>query len=286
VSTTCIALPGQDTLVDFWRTLARLSPGAGIVDAPTVVAAVFPSWAPLNNAIMLDTADSAVGYAVSNLTSLYRDAGVDGWALWIPSPAAEFNASDDVGDVPGLIRDTTTLVMQAALPDTLRWHDRVVRTSIAAASLDGDEPTRADDLPDPDGLPGLDAWVMVHDEVAVAGAWSYLRGTDCGIYAVETYPHWRRRGLARALTEHALADARHRGARTATLQSTPMGQPLYESLGFRAVGRYQEWVPVRSVPAACMPATLDRTNGGVTLARSAQEPATAVDALGPAEEDR
>jgi hypothetical protein len=31
---------------------------------------------------------------------------------------------------------------------------------------------------------------------------------------------------------HALADAYARGARTASLQSTPMGQPLYTSLGF------------------------------------------------------
>ena len=31
------------------------------------------------------------------------------------------------------------------------------------------------------------------------------------------------------------------GARTATLQSTRMGQPLYESLGFQPAGRYEEW---------------------------------------------
>jgi hypothetical protein len=42
--------------------------------------------------------------------------------------------------------------------------------------------------------------------------------------------------------EHVLADAYRCSARTATLQSTPMGQPLYESLGFQAVGRYEEWV--------------------------------------------
>jgi hypothetical protein len=39
-----------------------------------------------------------------------------------------------------------------------------------------------------------------------------------------------------------LADAWHKGARTASLQSTRMGQPLYESLGFTAVGRYEEWI--------------------------------------------
>jgi ribosomal protein S18 acetylase RimI-like enzyme len=49
--------------------------------------------------------------------------------------------------------------------------------------------------------------------------------------------------LARTLIEHMLADAASRGARTATLQSTRTGQRLYESLGFAAVGRYEEWIP-------------------------------------------
>jgi ribosomal protein S18 acetylase RimI-like enzyme len=86
-------------------------------------------------------------------------------------------------------------------------------------------------------------WVAVDGEVAIAGATSFLHGSECGIYAVGTAPPWRRRGIARRLVEHALADAARRGARTMTLQSTPMGQRLYESLGFEPVGRYEEWVP-------------------------------------------
>ena len=54
---------------------------------------------------------------------------------------------------------------------------------------------------------------------------------------------FRRRGLARGLMQGVLGDAYRRGARTATLQSTPMGVPLYRSLGFEPVGRYDEWVP-------------------------------------------
>jgi ribosomal protein S18 acetylase RimI-like enzyme len=83
---------------------------------------------------------------------------------------------------------------------------------------------------------------MVHDDVAVSCAWSFLHERDCGIYTVGALPAWRRRGLARSLVEHVLADAAHRGARTATLQSTRMGKPLYESLGFEPAGRYEEWI--------------------------------------------
>ena len=94
-------------------------------------------------------------------------------------------------------------------------------------------------------MPNLDGWVLIHDQVAVAGAWSFLHDSDCGIYAVGTVPRWRRQGFARALVEHVLAEAQLLGARTATLQSTRMGQPLYESLGFQPAGRYEEWAFVQ-----------------------------------------
>jgi GNAT superfamily N-acetyltransferase len=152
-----------------------------------------------------------------------------------------------------MTRDTTTLVMTADLADDAPTHPAVIRTSIDAANRAGEEPIPADLLPTPDERADIDGWVLVHEGLAVTGAWAYVDGSDVGIYAVGTAPDFRRRGLARALMLHVLADARHRRARTATLQSTAMGQPLYESLGFRAVGRYEEWVP--AVPAPASPIT-------------------------------
>jgi ribosomal protein S18 acetylase RimI-like enzyme len=121
-------------------------------------------------------------------------------------------------------------------------HDGVVRASLAAATQAGDEPVPVAALGVPEAIPGLAAWVMRQGDVAVASAWSVRHGTDIGIYAVGTAPGWRRRGLATALLEHVLAVAARDGARTATLQSTRMAQGLYESLGFVAEGRYEEWI--------------------------------------------
>ena len=233
-----VELPGQATLLACWSALARLSPGARLVQSSAAVAAVFPAWVPLNNAIMRNDHDGAV----EQLMSVYAYAGVDVWALWMPCRATDLDAPDEVGAVGGLKRDTTTLVMQATLPPELRSHDSVVRTSIAAVTRAGGEPVPVADLEEPEREPGLAAWVMVREGLAVAAAWSFLHGADCGIYAVETSPKWRRRGLARALVEHVLAAAQREGARTASLQSTRMGQPLYESLGFEPVGRYDEWI--------------------------------------------
>ena len=235
-------LPGQETLFGSWGALARLSSHARLVHSPAAVAAVFPSWVPLNNAIVLKSDDGAAAAAAPQLAKAYAEAGVDVWALWVPSLATDLDAPDHVQEVGRLKRDTTTLVMQASLSDERRLHDGVVRTSIAAITRVGDEPVPVADLGPPGMDPGLDGWVMVQDDVAVTGTWSFLHQKDCGVYAVGTLPAWRRRGLARSLVEHVLADAQRRGARTATLQSTRMGQRLYESLDFEPVGRYEEWI--------------------------------------------
>jgi len=239
-----MTLPGQETLVASWNALAELSPGARLIRSPGTVAAVFPSWLPLNNAIVVAAGDGTeVAAEARPLRSIYADAGVSTWALWIPSSARDLDAPDTVRDIAGFTRDTTTLVMQATVRPGLRRHAGVVRASVAAATrAAGDEPVPLAELGEPDDAVGLAAWAMVQDGMAVAGAWGLLHDGDCGIYTVGTLPAWRRRGLARALTEHILADAHRHGARTATLQSTPMAQRLYESLGFTPMGRYEEWI--------------------------------------------
>jgi len=46
-------------------------------------------------------------------------------------------------------------------------------------------------------------------------------------------PGYRRRGVARALIELSLAEARSRSIRVVTLHASAEGRPLYERLGFR-----------------------------------------------------
>jgi ribosomal protein S18 acetylase RimI-like enzyme len=70
-------------------------------------------------------------------------------------------------------------------------------------------------------------------------------GGDCGIYNVGTLASARRRGLASALTAIHLHDARARGCRTASLQSTAMAERVYAGVGFRDLGRILEYVPAQ-----------------------------------------
>ncbi|MDT3439772.1 MULTISPECIES: N-acetyltransferase [unclassified Pseudofrankia] len=243
MSSVSTGLPGQETLLASWAALALASSGARLIRSPEAAAAVFPAWAPLNNAIVSTASPHAPEPAViSTLRDVYVEAGVGTWALWIPSRATDLNASDDLRALDGFTRDTTTLVMRTDLRPGPARHDGVMRASIAAATRAGDEPVPVADLGEPEAIPGLAAWVLVREGFAIASAWTFRHGDDCGIYAVGTVPAWRRRGLATALLRHVLATAERNGARTATLQSTQMAQSLYESLGFVTVGRYEEWV--------------------------------------------
>jgi ribosomal protein S18 acetylase RimI-like enzyme len=67
---------------------------------------------------------------------------------------------------------------------------------------------------------------------------------DCGIYDVATVEQARRRGLATALTALHLHDALARECRTASVQSTPMAENVYASVGFLDLGRILEYAPI------------------------------------------
>ena len=135
-----VALPGEETLIGSWTALTQLSPAARMINTSAVTAAVFPTWAPLNNAILqIAPDDRGAEDAVSQLTAFYAEAGVATWALWVRSGITNLDAPDAGPKIGGLQRDTTTLVMHATLSSGRQLQDGVVRTSIATATRAGDE---------------------------------------------------------------------------------------------------------------------------------------------------
>jgi GNAT superfamily N-acetyltransferase len=51
----------------------------------------------------------------------------------------------------------------------------------------------------------------------------------CNVYVK---PPWRRKGIAKALTMHAVAWARRKGCDVVRLRTSDMGRPVYASVGF------------------------------------------------------
>jgi ribosomal protein S18 acetylase RimI-like enzyme len=99
----------------------------------------------------------------------------------------------------------------------------------------------------PDFLLGADEGAYRIATVRVGGGgaegMAFHHDGDCGIFNVGTTEGARRRGLGTAVMRALLDDAVARGCTTASLQSTPMAESLYTSLGFRSLERIREFVP-------------------------------------------
>lgn len=93
--------------------------------------------------------------------------------------------------------------------------------------------------------PGLRFWLarVQEEPAAFFSSWP----GEGGVGMVEdlfTLPRFRRRGVARALIHHAVADARARGAREVLIGADPTDTPkeLYARLGFRPVCLTWSWL--------------------------------------------
>jgi GNAT superfamily N-acetyltransferase len=229
------------TLVESWAYLASGSPGAELIrtDGATIAAFVHrPDREFLNNAVLAPRPVD-VGATIGEIEATYTRHGVERHAVWV-------HESDATG--------------AAALRDRGYRLDSATRTM----AMPVDELV-ADDLTPVEVIePGLaDFWAVdglagLVPELDPAGAHFYVARSggegvamlmaldhagDCGVYIVGTVEAARRRGIATALSAHAVAAARERGCRTASLQATPMAERVYARVGFRDLGLWQEYVP-------------------------------------------
>lgn len=237
---------GVVTLLASWEEYARGSAGAAVRRLPGIAVAVFPNEperAVYNNAVLdRDLTPAARAGAVAAMESAYAAAGVDRFVAWVhgSDPAAR----EDL-ERRGYSLDTTTLAMGMEL-------DRIRRPGpdLELGPADWSEYLAFEGLA-PDFLSGVDH-AAFHVLVArdggdiIAAALAYDAGSDCGIFNVGTAERARRRGLGTALTAAQAHAALARGCTTATLQSTPMAEHIYATVGFRDLGRYYEYVPAQS----------------------------------------
>jgi predicted GNAT family acetyltransferase len=92
-------------------------------------------------------------------------------------------------------------------------------------------------------LAGTTTWIASHD-ADVSTALSTVHGDMCGIFNVATPAEHRGHGYGGAVTAQAIATS---GARSAYLQSSPMGYSVYEGLGFHTAEQWRQWMPAEYV---------------------------------------
>ncbi|MBO3101015.1 GNAT family N-acetyltransferase [Cellulomonas fengjieae] len=72
-------------------------------------------------------------------------------------------------------------------------------------------------------------------------AWSHRVGDLAGVFDVDVWPPFQRRGLGTALMHAVCGAAASAGARDVVLNSTPAGVRLYERCGLRRIGTGITW---------------------------------------------
>lgn len=89
---------------------------------------------------------------------------------------------------------------------------------------------------------GWRAYVGYRSGVPVTTTQLVQSDNTAGLYYVGTVEHARRAGCGDAITRHAIAEAAKLGCSIVTLQASPMGEPMYERLGFTRASFYRTFV--------------------------------------------
>lgn len=87
-------------------------------------------------------------------------------------------------------------------------------------------------------MPGMRLLVGRVSGRPVARSMVVVSGELAGVTNVYVAPSMRRRGLGVAITAAAIRSGCELGATAACLEATPMGEPLYQAMGFREMYRY------------------------------------------------
>jgi len=238
------------TLAAFNRAQSKASPDASVAELDGVTAFVVPS-APTQsilNCVVHDDRE-ALAAALPSLAALYRDAGVTHWMAWT-LPGDE--------ETPRLLRDAGHL---------LEYEPMAMALSLDELREPGEGPPFAVDrdphpveittlnerangeLPGAFGTafaglrePCFHRYAALLDGRPAACLVTWDHGDNCMVQWVATDPDAQRRRLAGRLLHAALRDARERGMRTSTLESSYEGQRLYEGLGYLPLGRLGMWL--------------------------------------------
>jgi ribosomal protein S18 acetylase RimI-like enzyme len=244
-------------LVAFGRHLASRAPGGGLEERKDVllVAGDHPTPVIVNSAFTIGT-DPDPDSILPAAAAFFGRRG-HGYGLWTRAHADA--ALEAVLPAAGFVPMITLPVMvlearPAARPappgtqvrrviDTAGVEDFRVAGRAGFASDDEDRAAIESAFRDPASLlgPAVAGFVAYVDGVPVAAAMSFTALGVTRVGWVGTDPAYRRRGLGEAVTRAAVLAGFDLGATLAALESSPMGVPLYRSMGFREITTYRVW---------------------------------------------
>lgn len=178
-----------------------------------------------------------------DLAALYADAGVRAWTIWVRPGDDRLVAELEAR---GHVIDGTPAIMGAPIdeldlePCVTLDLDPAPTWRVVGELNDAAYGLTPGSLSEP--LAGLDsdhATLLVARSGGTPVACAVFGTTrgDCEAGFVATLPAARGQGLCGELMREGLRRGRDAGATSATLEGSPTGQPVYERLGYRILGR-------------------------------------------------
>lgn len=224
------------------------APGSRLIQRDGLLAAVVPATPQrsiFNSVFYEDAAAPAREYEA--LAAAYEEAGVRAWTVWVPD---EDRATAELLAGHGHLLDGAPRAMALDLAMLADGPPRpagvepgpVAPATVAALNdraygFDAEHAFRA--------AFGGETAARWHGAFAggepVACVGTIEVGDDCCVSGVATVPELQRRGIAGWLLRRALAEARERGMRTASLRASAAGAPAYGRLGFLDLGCIELW---------------------------------------------
>jgi GNAT superfamily N-acetyltransferase len=238
----------RESMVAAWEMIADSTQGGGAIRRDGVFAAVVPATperSVMNSVIYSDR--EALLDCLDELALAYDEAGVNAWTVWVPEEDGEAamgleRAGHAFDAEPRAMGMDLSRAREPDL-DRVEWSrdcDLVTIGRINDAAYgyeDGTLEKVISSLP----LDNLHRYAAHVDGEPAAVMMTIDCEDDTEIAWVATNEAARGRGLATALMRQSLWDARERGQRTATLQATRVGAPVYERVGFRDFGALHMW---------------------------------------------
>ncbi|MFI5928544.1 GNAT family N-acetyltransferase [Micromonospora sp. NPDC051543] len=173
---------------------------------------------------------------------------VEAWSIMVRVDADADGAVADLATRHGLTTRRELPLLACGVDELVLRADEAQRErvrQVGAADSDRytDVLTRGFEVPD--GLFGslmggavldaerIDGYLYEEDGQALGTGMGMRHRGVVGVFNIAVVPDARGRGLGRAITEKVVRDAIAAGADAAYLQSSALGRPLYESMGFR-----------------------------------------------------
>lgn len=184
---------------------------------------------------------------LDQLGAVYERAGVKAWTVWVPpgedvAPSGLEPAGHKLDGDPRFMGMPLSELQDPGPAEGFEIRERedyaeLARLNEIAYGFPPGDYAAVADAP----MPGIRIYFAELDgePVSTLGVWPH--GSDAIVIWVATLPEARNRGIATRLMAHALRRAREDGHETTTLQSSALGRPVYERLGYRDFGAAQMW---------------------------------------------